>query len=1314
MKDDALTRPQEPPAIGTDAAGAKRILIVEDDRQLAALLALQLAAAGYETTQAFDGQTAISMVRSAAADLVLMDILLPGDLDGIVAAEMILQHFDVPVVMLSAVNPEQILARVLAAAPYGYIRKPWHEHALRVTVELALEKHRAERQRRQQEALLHRLLVGTARKTGQEFFNVLVRELAAAWPSSAVCIDELVGSDAGEARMLAAWVDGRLLAGGSYPLAGTLCAEVAASARTVRVNDAGERLANDPRLSDAARQSYLGMPLFSVDGTVSGVLAIIGAPPWSVDGHPCRVLEIFASRAGAELERQRAVAALASGEARYRGVLETAADAILLVDSAGTISLANTSAELMFGYPPGALDGLSIDLLVPVSRRAGHRAQRAEFDRQPRHGSMRGSQIEGQRRDGSVFPAEVSLSYTRQATGLLVTCAVRDVSERNRQALALRRLNASLRLIHACNAALVRAGSDSEIIAHVVELLRRQGGYAAVWVDLVGADGQLAAVPAAAAAAAALDGLCWYDGFRGDLSLPAVAQGHALTCVFGSANCLADWVGDLADRGQRAALALPLIVRGATIGVLGLLSSDPQGFDADACELLEELAEDLAYGVFAQRAEAGLLLLQRAVDASANGVMITNALAPDHPITYVNPALERITGYLAAEVLGRNGRCLIEGQLEQIELNELRQALRERRGTRVTLHSLRKDGSPLWSELTLSPVFAADGTLSHFVSVFNDISERRRYQEELEHQANHDALTGLANRNLLHDRQHQAIAYAERHNSGLALLVVDIDQFKRVNNSLGHGQGDELLRLVAARLLASVRDGDTVARLGGDEFVMILADPVAEDEVARVIARILDQFALPIELGGRELTISCSIGASLYPRDGEDAETLMRNADAAMRRAKAAGRGQFQFYQAEMNARVSDQLALESDLENAAERGELELHYQPQVDLVSGEIVGAEALLRWNHPLRGTIKPDDFIAIAEDGGLIVPIGQWVIDAACRQARAWRDAGLPTPRLAVNLSARQFQSDDLAERIAAAITRYGLDGSGLEVELTESVALQDSGRVAGILRGIRAAGVSTAIDDFGTGFSSLARLMRIRVDRIKIDRCFVRDILADRAAAAVSLAVIAMAKSLGVKVIAEGVETEAQLKFLSERGCDEMQGFYFSRPLPAGDFEALLREGRRLSLGGETDEDPSRTLLLVDDEPNITSALRRLLRADRYRIFTATSGSEGLDILAVHRVGVIVSDQRMPGMSGTEFLARASALFPDSVRIILSGYTDLQSLTDAVNQGGIYRFMAKPWDDGELRAAVRDAFVRYRRDRGRANGGGVPGCTPGDA
>lgn len=1303
MKDDVSPAGHQRLATVPGAGEAKRILIVEDDRQLAALLALQLGAAGYETTQAFDGPTAIAIARGATYDLVLMDILLPGELDGIQTAAMIREHFAVPVVMLSAVNPEQILGRLLASAPYGFIRKPWHEQALRVTVELALEKRRAERQREQQEALLRHLFAGTARKTGQAFFEALVYELAAALHAKAAFVDEIVGVGAGaaEARILAGCVDGRLVSAGSYPIAGTLCGEVVTKAGSIQLDDVQQRFANDPRLCDSATENYLGTPLCSADGTVSGVLAIFSAQPWPDGGHARLVLEVFANRAAAELERQHAVAALAAGEARYRGVLETAADAILLVDSAGTIALANASAELMFGYPPAGLKGLCIDLLVPESLRAGHQGQRARFDAQPRHGSLRGPQIAGQRRDGSVFPAEVSLSYLREAAGLLITCSVRDVSEHHRQALALRRLNASLRLMHACNAALVRAGSDSEIIARIVDLLHRQGGYAAVWVQLVGSDGQLAAEPAAAATAAALDGLCWHDGFRVELSLPALAQRQTLRCVFGSADCLSDWVGDLADRGPRAAIALPLIARGAPIGVLGLLSGDPQGFDDDAVELLEELAGDLAYGIFAHRAEAGLVVLQRAVEASGNGVMITDAVATDHPITYVNPGFEAITGYSAAEMLGSNGRFLLAGQLDQLELDELRQALRERRATQVTLSGQRKDGTPLWSELTVSPVFAPDGSLGHFVSVFNDISERRRHQHELEHQANHDSLTGLANRNLLHDRLHQAIAHAQRHDAGLALLVVDVDQFKRVNHSLGHAQGDELLRVVAVRLAGMVRDGDTVARLGSDEFVLILGDPVSEDEVARAIARILEEIALPVELGGSEVTISCSVGASLYPRDGEGPETLLSNADAAMRRAKAAGRGGFQFYQTEMNARVSDQLALENDLARAAERGELELHYQPQLDLISGEIVGAEALLRWRHPVRGMLAPNDFITLAEDSGLIVPIGHWVIDTACQQARAWRDAGLVVPRLAVNLSSRQFQSEDLPDQLSAAIARSGLNGRDLEVELTESLALQESGRVTAMLSRIRAVGVTTAMDDFGTGFSSLAQLMRFPVDRIKIDRCFVRDILTDRAAAAVALAVIAMAKSLGVKVIAEGVETEAQLKFLRERGCDEMQGFYFSPPLPQQDFEVLLREARCLSVGGDSDADEeaqaSRTLLLVDDEANITSALRRLLRADRYRIFSASSGAEGLEILARHRVGVIITDQRMPAMSGSEFLARANALFPDSIRMILSGYTDLQSVTDAVNHGEIYRFMTKPWNDAELRATVRSAFERYRRD-----------------
>ncbi|MCP5228337.1 EAL domain-containing protein [Accumulibacter sp.] len=1016
---------------------------------------------------------------------------------------------------------------------------------------------------RQLAALLRRFLAATARRKGPEFYAALVSELAVGLHAKAVLVDEIVVADVVEARMLAGWVDGKLLLECRFPVAETPAAEVLRTNGFVRLPRPGARTAGDPRLADLAFASYLAAPLTSADGTAIGVLAVVSADLAQDDDRARPVLGFFASCAAAELERQRVITALAAGEARYRSVLETAADAILLVDSGGTIVLANTSAELMFAYPPGSLEGQCIDLLVPESRRAGHAAHRARFDAQPRHGSMRAARLEGQRRDGSVFPAEISLSYVHHDSGRIITCAVRDVSERDHQALALRRLNASLRLLHACNAALVRAGSESEIIAAIVDLLHRQGGYSAVWVDRLGGDGEMAAEPAAAIAAAALDGVCWHRAFRAQLSSPALAQGRALTCLFAAADADASWIADLAGRGQRAAIALPLVARGVAVGVLNLLTPDPQGFDDDACELLGELADDLACGIAAQRAEAGMLLLQRAVEASANGVMITDAVAPDHPITYVNPGFEAITGYLSADVLGGSGRCLLGAGRDQLALNELRQALRERRGTQVTLRCLRKDGAPLWTELNLSPVFSPDGTLGHFVSVFHDISERQRYEEELEHQANHDSLTGLANRNLLRDRQQQAIAYAERHDASLAVLAVDVDQFKRVNDSLGHGHGDQLLRVVAERLAESVRDGDTVARLGGDEFVIVLADPLAEDESARVIARILERVARPLDVGGQQLTMSCSIGASIYPRDGRDPETLLKNADAAMHRAKLAGRGSFHFYQAEMNERIADQLTLEADLARAVERGELELHYQPQVDLRSGEIVGAEALLRWRHATRGMIAPDDFIALAEDTGLIVPIGQWVIDSACQQLRIWRDAGLKAPRLAVNLSARQFQSDDLADQIVAAIERAGLAAGALEVELTESLALQEIARVDAMLRKIRAAGVTTAIDDFGTGFSSLSQLMRITVDRIKIDRCFVRDILTDRTAAAVSLAVMAMARSLDVKVVAEGVESEGQLRFLRDRGCDEMQGFYFSRPLPLQDFERLLREARCL-------------------------------------------------------------------------------------------------------------------------------------------------------
>ena len=450
------------------------------------------------------------------------------------------------------------------------------------------------------------------------------------------------------------------------------------------------------------------------------------------------------------------------------------------------------------------------------------------------------------------------------------------------------------------------------------------------------------------------------------------------------------------------------------------------------------------------------------------------------------------------------------------------------------------------------------------------------------------------------------------------------------------------------------------------------------------------QQPLPTAYGDLYTTIS--VGISLYPRDGSDAAALLRNASAAMSSAQAMGGNQSRFFAPEMNARAEHLFALEAELRRALEQHELRVHYQPRVHLASGELCAAEALVRWQHPQRGLVPPNDFIPVAESTGLIVPLGAWVIREVCRQQRAWLDAGLPAAPVAVNLSARQFRHEGLVQFIEQALAEHGLEARYLEVEITESALMEDMGQAQAMLRALKAAGVRIALDDFGTGHSSLSRLRHLPIDHLKIDQSFVRNLTTDPGDAAVCHAIIGLAHSLHMTVIAEGVETEGQANYLRQARCDEMQGYYYARPQPAAEFGELLQ--RNQVLAAPEDGAHGRTVLLVDDEPNILSSLQRLLRRDGYRILTANSGAEGLELLALHRVQVILSDQRMPGMSGSEFLGRAGDLYPDTVRIMLSGYTDLRCVTESVNRGAIYKFLTKPWEDDTLRADVRAAFQRH--------------------
>jgi diguanylate cyclase (GGDEF)-like protein/PAS domain S-box-containing protein len=554
------------------------------------------------------------------------------------------------------------------------------------------------------------------------------------------------------------------------------------------------------------------------------------------------------------------------------------------------------------------------------------------------------------------------------------------------------------------------------------------------------------------------------------------------------------------------------------------------------------------------RSDTQMRKLSSALEQTADSVIITDR---NGIIEYVNLGFEKTTGYSRDEAVGQTPGLLKSGKQGAGFYKKLWGTILAGEVFNEVFVNRRKDGSLYYEEKTITPLKDATGQIINFVATGKDVTERMQTQERLEHMAQHDALTELPNRLLFMDRLKQALARARWHERLVAVLFVDLDRFKTINDTLGHETGDRLLQVLAGRLAASVREGDTVARFGGDEFAMLLDDVASEKDVGAVAQKVIEMLAPPFEIDGQNLYITASIGVSLYPNDGEDSTTLIKNADIAMYRAKDLGKNTYQFYSADMSARAFERLTLESSLRHAIERNEFRLYYQPQIDTASGAILGVEALLRWQHPDFGLVAPAEFIPLLEETGLIVPVGDWVFRTACEQLCAWHAAGWPRLRMAVNLSPRQFQVAGLAIMVERDLAAVGCDPDLIELEITENILLRHAADTLATLDALRALGVRLSIDDFGTGYSSLSYLRRYAIDTLKIDRSFVHDVPDDADGSAITSAIVSLAQNLKLDVIAEGVETEAQRDFLRERGCHVMQGYLFSRPLPAEEIPRLL-------------------------------------------------------------------------------------------------------------------------------------------------------------
>jgi len=686
---------------------------------------------------------------------------------------------------------------------------------------------------------------------------------------------------------------------------------------------------------------------------------------------------------------------------------------------------------------------------------------------------------------------------------------------------------------------------------------------------------------------------------------------------------------------------------------------------------------------------------------NALGDIVWSVSLPDLRVAHLNPAAEFILGH-PLDSLKRGLKFWHRKVIHPGDRDRMRGYLRNtlRSGANSAEYRIvRPDGTIRWLFDRSRVIMDEQGRPMRIDGVASDVTRHKESQALLYRAAHHDALTGLPNRKLMQERLRQGLARHDREGGTLALMLIDIDRFKTINDSLGHKAGDSMLCQVAERLAGSLREEDTVARLGGDEFVVVLPDVADEAGAAAVVHKLTAALVPPMKVDGRTIHCTASFGIALSPRDGEDVESLLKNADTAMYAAKRGGRNAHRFYAAEMNAAAARLLDLENALRGALERREFEVYYQPQVDLArDGAVCGFEALLRWRHPERGLIPPAEFIPLAEETGLIVPIGEWVLGEACRQARTWIERFDPDLRVAGNLSARQFARPGLAQTVAATLAACGLTARNLELELTESMIMDDPDQSGRILAELKAMGITLAVDDFGTGYSSLAYLRRFPIDVLKIDQSFVSDLVSNPDDAAICASIIAMAHSLRLKVVAEGVENDGQLGFLAQRGCDHAQGYLIGRPLPSVDATTLLGKGGTSIRHVRAADAGMRTLLLVDDDAYIRAALQRLLRPDGYRILAARDAAEAFDLLAANRVGVIVADQRMPGMSGAEFLGHVKELHPDVVRIMLSGGTDPQSVIESINAGAVYRYVTKPWDDEQLRAIVREAFGREALQR----------------
>jgi diguanylate cyclase (GGDEF)-like protein/PAS domain S-box-containing protein len=683
-------------------------------------------------------------------------------------------------------------------------------------------------------------------------------------------------------------------------------------------------------------------------------------------------------------------------------------------------------------------------------------------------------------------------------------------------------------------------------------------------------------------------------------------------------------------------------------------------------------------------------LLAQCFHATTTPLFMLEATAPNFPVISVNAALEQLLGIAAADLLGqpwwmvfgdRDGSPTLRRLLETMQAGE------------ETARCERARGDMFWYRCVLTPIALDQSQVSHVMGAAYDVTERVNAEKMRDYFVTHDPVSGLLRRQSFEDRLSELLLQTIHRGQRLSVSYVDVDRFSHVNEIFGFRAGDQLLRQIADRLSDRAHDDNLLCRFAGPEFTVAVVDTTGDMDQLDIGQRFLEAFSAPFVVNEMQVALSASVGVSCFPDTAASTQDLIQQASAAARAVRQAGGNSVHVFTSQQRSKLEDRLRLGPDLRGAAARGELVLHYQPIVSAVKRRVTGMEALLRWQHPELGLLAPGRFIRLAEDFGLICEIGQWVLQQACLQARRWLEAGVGQFIISVNVSGLQLRGERLLEDVSRAINQARLPARCLGLEITENVVMDNVSHVVSLMTELRKIGVSLAMDNFGLGFSSLAHLPSFPISRLKIDQSFVADVSTDINAARVCRAVIALAHELGHTVVAEGVETPLQLAFLERHGCDFIQGNYFSGPLPAEEMLAILRrpEMRVEDIGGAGHE--ATTLLLIDDEQNVLRSLSRLLRRDGYHILTAGSFAQALEALAAHKVDLILCDQRMPDGNGTDLLGTIKAAYPDTIRMILSGYADLAAVTEAINDDVVHRALTKPWNDEDLRKVVRDALRR---------------------